>query len=80
MTARQLFRAVTSFLAICTGVVLLVVPWSSLWDYNHFLEYTPYLEPYLLSDGARYAVAGLGLLDLVVGITEARRIGADPDS
>lgn len=80
MTARQLLRAVTSFLAIFTGVILLVVPWSSLWDYNHFLDYTPYLEPWLLTDAARYAVAGLGLLDLVVGITEARRIGRAPDS
>jgi hypothetical protein len=79
VTARQVLGAATSFLAIFLGVILLIVPWSSLWDSNHFLEYAPYLQPYLLTDAARYSVAGLGLLDLFVGITEARRMRTHRD-
>ena len=52
------------------GLVLLIVPWSSYWERNYFMQALPLLEPFLTNDFVRGAVSGLGLLNLVAGFVE----------
>lgn len=65
------------------GVVLLFLPWLSLWDRNYFLSHYPTLRPFLLNPSVRGVVTGLGVLDIVVAAGMLRRqtpVGENPGS
>jgi hypothetical protein len=79
VTTSHASAALTSLLAFLTGIALIIIPWSSLWDNNHFLEYLPHLRPVLLTGAARAAVTSLGIIDLFIGVTEARRLTPPPE-
>ncbi len=53
-----------------TGLVLLVAPWSSMWDGNLFVEVLPFWGSVALLPGVRGAVSGVGLVTLAVGVRE----------
>jgi hypothetical protein len=55
------------------GVVLLFLPWLSLWDQNFFLIHYPTLRPYLLNPSVRGVITGLGALDIGVAAGMLRR-------
>lgn len=55
------------------GVFLLLVPWSTVWERNYFLDLHPWLRPLLLDPAVRGAVAGLGLANVYVGLSELFR-------
>lgn len=52
------------------GVVLLVVPWSHFWERNYFAESLPLVQALITNNFVRGAISGLGLLNLVAGISE----------
>jgi hypothetical protein len=52
------------------GFVLLVVPWSVLWDRNYFIDIVPQFHELLTSNYLRGAVSGLGVLNIGAGIAE----------
>jgi hypothetical protein len=52
------------------GFVLLVVPWSVLWDRNYFIDVVPQVRELLTSNYLRGAVSGLGVLNIGAGIAE----------
>jgi ABC-type transport system involved in cytochrome c biogenesis permease subunit len=52
------------------GLVLVVMPWSPLWDRNYFLEALPHLRGVVTSNYFRGAVSGLGLINIAAGIVE----------
>jgi hypothetical protein len=52
------------------GFVLLVVPWSVLWDRNYFIDVLPQIHGLLTSNYLRGAVSGLGVLNIGAGIAE----------
>jgi hypothetical protein len=52
------------------GFVLIVVPWSILWDRNYFIENVPQLQAWLTSNYLRGAVSGLGAVNIGAGIAE----------
>lgn len=52
------------------GLVLLVVPWSPLWDRNVFTDLLPALKPILTAHVTRGGVSGLGLINLCAGFAE----------
>lgn len=52
------------------GFVLLVVPWSTLWDGNYFFDLLPQLRDLLTTNYARGAVSGLGAVNIGAGIGE----------
>ena len=52
------------------GFVLVVVPWSVLWDRNYFIDVVPQLHELLTSNYLRGAVSGLGVLNIGAGIAE----------
>jgi hypothetical protein len=52
------------------GLVLLIVPWSVLWDRNYFIEAFPQLLSLMTSNYVRGAVSGLGAVNVGAGIAE----------
>jgi hypothetical protein len=53
------------------GIVLVVAPWTSLWDANYLLGPHPVLRVWLLSAFTRGAVTGLGLVNVLLAVHEA---------
>ena len=62
------------------GLVLLVAPWTtpttpftgSLWEANYLLQY-PGVRAVLLNPFVRGTVSGLGLVNIVLAVHEARQ-------
>jgi hypothetical protein len=63
------FLSVLSSLLV--GLVLVVAPWTTLWDTNYLLH--PALRAVLLSSVTRGTVTGIGLVNIVLGLYEARQ-------
>jgi hypothetical protein len=54
------------------GLVLLIVPWSGLWERNAFLQIAPHgVIDVIRSGWTRGAVSGVGLLLVAAGLAEA---------
>jgi hypothetical protein len=70
-------RSVAVFLSVLptflVGVILAIAPWTSLWDANYLLTRYPVLRMVLLSAFARGTVSGLGLVNIVLALHEARQ-------
>jgi hypothetical protein len=66
------FLSVVSSLLV--GVVLVVAPWTVLWEANYLLQPSPLLRSVLLSSFARGAVTGLGLVNVVLAVDEALQL------
>lgn len=64
-----------AFILFCfeIGLFLVFVPWSQLWEHNVLLAYSLHLRGLLLNNFVRGAVSGLGLVDLVLGLSELSR-------
>ena len=58
-------------LALETGLFLILVPWSSVWDRNFLMGYLALLQPILRSHYVRGAVSALGLVNIWLGLAEA---------
>lgn len=54
------------------GLVLLVAPWTSLWESNWLLQPHPAMRGVLLSAFTRGAVSGLGIVNIVIALHDAR--------
>ena len=52
------------------GLVLVAAPWTTYWDRNYFVEALPVLQPLLTSYVVRGAIAGVGVVSLVAGLSE----------
>jgi hypothetical protein len=63
-----------AFILFCfeIGFFLVFVPWSELWERNVLLTYMPAVRPIFLHKLFRLAVAGLGGVDIVIGLSELR--------
>jgi hypothetical protein len=65
------FLSVLSSLMV--GVVLLVAPWTVLWDANYLLGPYPAVRAVLMSAYLRGTVSGLGLVNITLALHEARQ-------
>jgi hypothetical protein len=61
-----------AFILFCfeIGLFLIFVPWSTLWETNVLLTYSFPLRNFLLNNFVRGAVSGLGLIDILLGLSE----------
>ena len=61
------------FLLFCLeiGLILLLLPWTLLWDNNFFVSLLPEWSRFWLNSYVRGAVSGLGLVNLWIAFTEA---------
>ena len=64
------FLSVLSSLLV--GLVLAVIPWTTYWDANQLLQPHPVLRQLFLSGFTRGAVTGLGLVNILLALIEAR--------
>jgi hypothetical protein len=67
LSLRRMLLAVF-FLEI--GVLLIVVPWTSFWDQNVFIESSSSLQRMFNNHFVRGAVSGLGVINLGVAVLE----------
>jgi hypothetical protein len=52
------------------GLLLVVLPWSAFWDSNYFVRAWPSLRQVLADDFVRGGVSGLGVLNVLAGLSE----------
>lgn len=59
--------------SLLVGIILVVVPWTALWDANYLLQPYPQVRALLLSGYMRGTVSGLGLVNIVLALDEAQQ-------
>lgn len=64
---------VTLLIWLELGLVLILVPWSSIWEANYFLLQYPYLGFFLKNPFLRGAISGLGFMNVLLSIGAFRR-------
>ena len=52
------------------GVLLVLAPWSGLWDRNYFADALPWLGVWMQSDYVRGAVSGIGVVTALGGLRD----------
>lgn len=52
--------------------MLLLAPWTFVWERNHFVDILPFWGSAVRLDGVRGAVSGVGLVCLGLGVWELR--------
>ena len=57
--------------SLLVGVLLIVVPWTALWESNYLLQPYPAVRTLLLSGSVRGTVSALGLVNIVLALDEA---------
>jgi hypothetical protein len=68
----HLLSALSSLLV---GIILVVAPWlPNLWDANYLVQPYPLLRVLALSPFTRGAVTGLGLVNVLLALQEAREL------
>jgi len=72
-----IFLSVLSSLLV--GVILVVAPWTTWWDSNYLLHPHPLVRSLVLSAFTRGTVSGLGLVNILLALLEARQhlVGGD---
>jgi hypothetical protein len=68
--SRLFRRLVFVALFLEVGLLLVVLPWSGFWDRNYFGFALPGLRPFITNNFVRGAVTGLGVVNLLAGLTE----------
>ena len=58
--------------SLLVGLVLLVAPWTSLWDSNWLLQPHPATRDLLLNAFTRGAVSGLGIINILIALHDVR--------
>ncbi len=58
--------------SLLVGAVLVLAPWTALWDSNWLLQLWPGLRGVVLSAFTRGAVTGLGLVNVLVALGDLR--------
>jgi hypothetical protein len=66
--------------SLLVGVVLVVAPWTSVWDSNWLLQLWPAARGPALSAFTRGAVSGVGLVNLLLAARDlqVRLAGGEP--
>ena len=54
------------------GLLIILIPWSTFWETNYFLNHYPSLIPILLNPYVRGAISGLGVVDAVLAVDSFR--------
>jgi hypothetical protein len=52
------------------GLLLILVPWSGMWERNYFAGSLPLLESLIRNHFVRGAVSGLGVVSLLAGLAD----------
>jgi hypothetical protein len=69
----RLLRVVLLLLWLELGLMLILVPWSDMWEINYFLYQYPALGLIMKNPYLRGAVSGLGLMNVLFALEAFRR-------
>jgi len=69
----RLLRVVLLLVWLEVGLVLILVPWSELWETNYFLYQYPGLGLFMKSPYLRGAISGLGFMNVLLALEAFRR-------
>ena len=53
-----------------TGLLLVLIPWSAIWDQNYLARVVPGLGALIINNYVRGAVSGLGLVNMWSALAE----------
>ena len=74
-------RVILVVLCLEMGAFLLYLPWSNFWEQNYFLAHLPQgLRMFLLHSSFRGIVSGIGVLDILVGISMIQSRAGSPNA
>jgi hypothetical protein len=59
--------------SLLVGTILVVAPWTTLWESNYLLGPLPGLRSLLLSSFTRGCISGLGVVNILLALDETRR-------
>jgi len=65
-----MMRLLRAALFLEFGFMLIVVPWSAYWDRNYFATLLPHLHSLMINNFVRGAISGLGVINIVAGVSE----------
>lgn len=69
-----LLAAVLSVVSsLLVGTILVIAPWTGLWESNYLLGPHPDLRSVLLNSYTRGSISGLGLVNILLALHEVRR-------
>ncbi len=63
-------RLIVAAYLIEAGILLVLAPWSGLWDRNYFAVALPWLGVWMASAYVRGAVSGIGLVTALGGLRD----------
>ena len=69
----RLLRLVILLFWLELGLVLILVPWSEIWDANFFLYQYPALGLFVKNPFLRGAISGLGVINVFLSLEAFRR-------
>jgi hypothetical protein len=69
----RLLRVVLLLIWLELGLVLILVPWSEVWDVNYFLYQYPSLGLFVKNPYLRGAISGLGVMNVFLALEAFRR-------
>ena len=58
--------------SLLVGSILVVAPWTAFWESNYLLAPHPALRALLLNAFTRGSISGLGLVNILLALYEAR--------
>ncbi len=73
MILTRLLRIVLLLLWLELGLILILVPWSDIWDANYFLYQYPALALFLKNPYLRGVISGLGVMNVLFALESFRR-------
>jgi len=69
----RFFRVVILLFWLELGLVLILAPWSDIWDANFFLYQYPALGFFVKNPFLRGAISGLGVVNVFLSLESFRR-------
>jgi hypothetical protein len=69
----RLLHVVLLLIWLELGLVLILIPWSEIWDVNYFLYQYPSLGLVMKNAYLRGAVSGLGVINVFLALEAFRR-------
>ena len=69
----RLFRVVWLLIWLELGLVLILVPWSEIWETNYFLYQYPAFALFANNPFTRGAISGLGITNVFLALEAFRR-------
>jgi hypothetical protein len=69
----RVLRVILQLIWLELGLVLILIPWSEIWELNYFLYQYPALGFFFKNPFLRGAVSGLGVMNVFLALESFRR-------